>query len=108
MTYEKTQEELEAHVGRPLNADELTFRRFLTTAKTRKEGDVLVARAYVEMPCTKCDEPVPSEYKFSLTTEEHTQTFEDYLLGFTPRLSGIQGMFTLAARDGKRLRYLPR
>ena len=102
MAYEKTQEQLEAHVGRVLDADELFYMRFLTTARTRKEGNVLVGKAYVEMPCTKCDEEVAAEYKYSLTTEEYTQTLEDYLLAYTPRLNGILGMFTLAARDAKR------
>ena len=55
-----TQEQLEAHVGRPLDELELKYIRFMVPAQTR-EGKVLVAKAYCECAKELMDTPIPDE-----------------------------------------------
>ena len=95
-----TQAEAEAHVGRTLTEDEVTYLPFLRKGHVHP-NNVLVGYAWVELPTSMNDEGVEEGTKFSTTTVEEEQGILNYVLSHKYNLAGNKFIIAVAAANRK-------
>lgn len=94
-----TQAQAEAHIGQALSANQFTYLEFLRKGTIKGTQKVLVGAAWFEAQIGVRLEKIEGGLKFSMTTADHDQDFENYVLSQQVNLAGDKAIFSVAAAD---------